>query len=229
MFEQEARQAKEQLTEMARTATEYSALIDKKEADIARVTADLDKLADEKGNALKQITDLHGQLESAKAQLDAQKEDNARAVDTRVRLQKELDELRALMQAKTSEETRRKEVEKSKEKELIELRSQLSQSNQELTETRRVSVEHLNKVKGDLEIALRENAALQHEYQELVENVQANQSRLKENDTALSEAERTKRSLESELRVVKSKQSDVEGQLAEAMKAKEVRGIWHLA
>ena len=40
MLEQEARQAKEQLAEMARTAPKYSALISKKETDIARVTAD---------------------------------------------------------------------------------------------------------------------------------------------------------------------------------------------
>ena len=58
------------------------------------------------------------------------------------------------MQAKFSEETRRKEVEKSKEKKLAELRSQLPSLNEELTETQKAFVEHLNKVKVNLEIAL---------------------------------------------------------------------------
>ena len=154
MLEQEARQAKEHLAEMARTVTKYSALISRKETDIARVTADPDKVTTEKDQTLKQATDLHAQVETTKAQLDAQRQDNVRSVESQVRLQEVLDELRTLMQAKTSEEMRRKEVEKCKEKELIELRSQLSSPNKELTETRKASVEHLNKVKGNLEIAL---------------------------------------------------------------------------
>ena len=48
MLEQEARQAKEQLSEMARTVTKYSALISKKETETARVTAELDKVMTEK-------------------------------------------------------------------------------------------------------------------------------------------------------------------------------------
>ena len=154
MLEQEARQAKEHLAEMARTVTKYSALISRKETDIARVTADPDKVTTEKDQTLKQATDLHAQVETTKAQLDARRQDNVRSVESQVRLQEVLDELRTLMQAKTSEEMRRKEVEKCKEKELIELRSQLSSPNKELTETRKASVEHLNKVKGNLEIAL---------------------------------------------------------------------------
>ena len=154
MLEQEARQAKEQLAEMVRTVTKYSALISRKETDIARVTADPDKVTTEKDQTLKQATDLHAQVETTKAQLDAQRQDNVRSVESQVRLQEVLDELCTLMQAKTSEEMRRKEVEKCKEKEPIELRSQLSSPNKELTETRKASVEHLNKVKGNLEIAL---------------------------------------------------------------------------
>ena len=139
---------------MVRTVTKYSALISRKETDIARVTAELDKVTTEKDQTLKQATDLHAQVETTKAQLDTQRQDNVRSVESQVRLQEVLDELCTLMQAKTSEEMRRKEVEKCKEKEPIELRSQLSSPNKEPTETRKASVEHLNKVKGNLEIAL---------------------------------------------------------------------------
>ncbi|KAI5120077.1 hypothetical protein M0805_002638 [Coniferiporia weirii] len=221
-LEQEARQAKEQLTEMARTATEYSTLITKKEADIARVAADLDNLSSERDKALKHIAELQGQAETSQAQLDAQEADNVRSTEAQARLQKEMDELRTLMQAKTSEETRRREVEKSKENELLELRSQLSQLQSELSESRKVSVESQNRLKVDLEAALRENASLQRDYQHLVESEKANQSRRKEIDSALSDADRAKRMLESELQAAKSRQSDIEGQCAEATKAKEM-------
>ncbi|THH09667.1 hypothetical protein EW145_g1839 [Phellinidium pouzarii] len=221
-LEDETRQAKEQLSEMARTATEYSSLITKKEADISRLVADMDSLLAEKDKALKQNTELQGRFETAKTQLNAQKADSVRSMETQARLEKEMDELRTLMQTKTSEETQRREVEKSKEKELLELRSQLSQLHQELSEARKVSVESQNRLKVDLETALRENTSLQRDYQHLIETEQANQSKRKEVDAALSDADRARRMLESELQAAKSRQTDIEGQCAEATKAKEM-------
>ncbi|EJD07825.1 nonmuscle myosin heavy chain b [Fomitiporia mediterranea MF3/22] len=221
-LEHEVRQAQEQLAEMARTANQYDTLITKKEAEIARLTADLEHLSDEKDEALKEITQLQGQAETAKSQLDAQKGENVRSTEMRARLQKELDELRALMQAKSSEETRRKEVEKSKEKELLDLRTQQSRLQQELSESKKIYIEDQNRLKADLETALRENASLQQQYQQLVDSERAIQTRQKELDTALSDADRAKRTLESELQIAKTRQTDVEGQYADAIKAKEM-------
>ncbi|OCB91229.1 nonmuscle myosin heavy chain b [Sanghuangporus baumii] len=221
-LEREARQAQEQLTEMARTVSQYDALITKKEVEIGRLAADLGRLSDERNEALKKITQLQGQAETAKSQFDAQKNENNRNTEMQARLQKEMDELRALMQAKTSEETRRREVEKSKEKELLDLRTQLSQLQKELSEARKVSIEGQNRLKTELETALRENASIQRAYQELVDNEHANQSRQKEVEAALSDADRTKRLLESELQTTKSRLTDIEGQLAETIKSKEM-------
>ena len=222
VLDQESRQAQEQLAEMARTATGYSELIKKKETEIARLMSDLDALADERELALKRVTQLQGEMGSVNAQLDAQKADSLRSTQSQARLQKELDELRALMQAKTSEESRRKEVEKSKEKELVDLRGQLLKLERDLSDSRQLAVETQNRLKADLEIALRETTSLQHDYQELVESEQANQSRRKQVESALADADRARRSLESELHLAKSRQTEVDSRFAEASKAKEV-------
>lgn len=221
-LEQEARQAQEQLAEMARTVNQYDSLITKKEAEIGRLAAELERLSDDRDEALKRITQLQGQAETAKSQLDAQKNESIRNVEMQARLQKEMDELRALMQVRTSEETRRREVEKSKEKELLDLRAQLSQLQKELSEARKVSIEGQNRLKAELETALRENASLQKEYQELVDDERANQTRQKEVEAALSDADRAKRLMESELQTVRSRLTDIDGQLAETIKSKEV-------
>lgn len=208
---------------MARTATEYSSLIKRKEAEIARISADLEALSDERDLALKHITQLQGDIGALNAQLDAQKADSQRSSQSQARLQKELDELRALMQAKTSEETRRKEVEKSREKELLDLRSQLSRLESDLSNSRQTAIETQNRLKADLETALRENVSLQRDFQDLVENEQMNQSRRKQVETALADADKAKRSLESELQAAKTRQIDAESRYAETSKAKEVK------
>lgn len=208
---------------MARTANQYDPLITKKEAEFARLLADLEYLCDERDKALKMITQLQGQAETAKSQLDALKSENVRSMEMQTRLQEEMDELRALMQAKTSEETRHKEVERSKEKELIELCSQLSKVQQELSESQKVSTESQNRLKADLGTALRENTSLQREYQQLADNEHAIQTRQKEIDGALADADRAKWQLESEVQTAKSCLTDVGGQHAGTLKSKEVR------
>ena len=72
---------------------------------------------------------------------------------------------------------------------------------------------------------MKDNSLLEKEYQGLIDNERDAQTKLKEIDSALSEADRTKRSLESEYQLAKSKFNEVEGQLAEVMKVKEVRSV----
>ena len=54
-LEEEARQAKEQLAEMARTANEYSTMIQRKEERIASLQQDLDASAQASKQAAKEI------------------------------------------------------------------------------------------------------------------------------------------------------------------------------
>lgn len=223
--EDEARQAKEQLAEMARTANEYDSLITKKEHEIAHLTEELDILSQERDGLQKQIIKLQSQNETLTTQMSEQRYENRQSRESQSRLQKEMDELRKLMEAKSSEETRRKEAERSKEKELLELRSQLSTLQHDLSESRKTAIEGQSRLKAELETALKDGASIQKEYQQLVDNERTTQSRLREIDAALTEADRAKRALESEYQTIKSKHIEVGDQLSEAAKAKEVKHI----
>ncbi|KAI0039953.1 hypothetical protein FA95DRAFT_1652369 [Auriscalpium vulgare] len=57
-LEHDARQAKEQLAELTRTAADYSQMIERKEADILRVKADLDASKAERSHLSKEVIDL---------------------------------------------------------------------------------------------------------------------------------------------------------------------------
>ena len=92
----------------------------------------------------------------------------------------------------------------------------------QLSEARREAIEGQSRLKAELEAALKESTSVQKEYQQLVDNERNTQARLREIDAALSEANQAKRTLESEYQTVKSKHIEVEGQLSEMTKAKEV-------
>ena len=139
--ENEARQAKAQLGELGRTATEYSTMIQKKEEQIVTLSDQLDGLKVEQMNASMEIVALRADIDILDGQLTTEKQDHAANIAVLEKLQTERDELRSLLAAKTSEATRRSEVEKSKEAELAELRSQSSKLHQELTDLRRTSAE----------------------------------------------------------------------------------------
>ncbi|KZT01711.1 uncharacterized protein LAESUDRAFT_717304 [Laetiporus sulphureus 93-53] len=220
-LEQEARQAKEQLAEMARTATEYSNMIKQKEQVIDRLTAELEKSKGERGQLLKQITELQARVDTLSVELDAQHSDRERDSALQSKLQQELDELCALLARKSTEETRRSEVEKSKGQELTDLRGQVSQLSRELDDARRVAVEGNNTLKAETDTLDREYRSLQQSYNSLLEREQSAQAQLMQTATALAEAEKTKRALDSELQLVRSRLIDTESQLAEMQKSKE--------
>ncbi|KAI0954365.1 hypothetical protein AcV7_007621 [Taiwanofungus camphoratus] len=220
-LEQDARQAKEQLTEMARTATEYSNMIKKKEEDLDRLANELESSKAERGRLQKQITELQGKVDTLTSDLDAQHFDRQRSATAQSKLQEELDELRALLEAKTTEETRRSEVEKSKEQELSDLRGQVGKLSEELDEARRTALEGQTKLKVELDTFLREHNSLQQSHVSLSERERSAQAQLKKTEAALSDAEKSRRTLESELQSIRSRQIDTESQLADLQKTKE--------
>lgn len=221
-MEREARLAKEQLTEMARTATEYTNMISKKEEEISRLESELDRSKQERETLLKEIAGLQGDIDTLTEELRAQQDDNKRGVEARTRLQEELDELRSHLEAKTTEETRRMEVDKSKEMELADLRSQVSNLSQDLSEARKQALEGQNKLKVELDSLLREHHQLEQSHKSLSDKELSSQSKLKDAEAALSDAVKAKRGLESDLQSVRSRQIDLESQLAGALKERDV-------
>ncbi|KAG6914825.1 hypothetical protein DXG01_015126 [Tephrocybe rancida] len=220
-FEQDARQAKEQLAEMARTATEYSTMIQKKEEQMHKLTAQLDSSKATNSKALKEIIELQSDIDTLVAELEAEKGDRVHDVAARKKLQEEVDQLRSLMDAKTSEESRRNEVEKRKEEELAALRTQAADLQRDLAETRRLGLEAQSKLKLELEYSVREHNTLLQSHKSLSECDSATQSQLSKTKAALSDLEKAKRSMDSELQSLRTRQHDYESQLAEATKAKE--------
>ncbi|KAI0726107.1 nonmuscle myosin heavy chain b [Fomitopsis betulina] len=220
-LEEEARQAKHQLTELARTATDYSAMIKAKEEEADRLSDELDKSKAERGRSLKQISELQGKVDALTAELLAQRSDRDRDAAAQAKLQEELDELRTVLAAKTNEETRRSEVEKSKEQELGNLRAQASKLSQELEDARRSALEGQTKLKVDLDTLTREHTSLEKSHRSLSEREQSIRSELKATETSLAEAVKARRSLESDLQAIRTRQIDTDGQLGEALKEKE--------
>ena len=135
---------------MARTATDYSQMIQKKEEDIVRMTTHLDSAKEECGQLSKQIAELHGRNTTLASELKAQQDDRLRSSSAQVKLQAELDELRAVLEAKTTEDTRRSEADKSREEELADLRSRVANLSQELATTRSDALENRSKLQVQL-------------------------------------------------------------------------------
>ncbi|KAI0300125.1 P-loop containing nucleoside triphosphate hydrolase protein [Multifurca ochricompacta] len=222
-LEHDVRQARTQLAELARTASDYSEMIKQKDADISSLNAELEVSKTERGRLSKEILEHRGRIEALTAEAASQRDSEARHINVQEKLQHELDKLRSLMEAKTSEESRRSEVEKQKEAELQDLRLQSSQLQQELSEARRTAIDVKNKLKVDLEASVREHASLLQSHHSLSDRLQASDHKLKLVETTLAEVEKTKRSQESELQELRSRRIDSDGQLAELQKVKEPR------
>jgi myosin protein heavy chain len=197
-------------------------MIKQKDADIARLAAELEASKTERGRLTKEILEHRGQIEALTAEIVSQRDSETRHTAVQEKLQDELDKLRSLMEAKTSEESRRSEVEKQKEAEIQDLRLQAGQLQQELGEARRTAFEVQNKLKVDLEASVREHKSLLQSHRSLSDRLQANDHKLKLTGATLTEVEKTKRSQESELQELRTRRIDTDGQLAELQKTKEV-------
>lgn len=218
----DARRAKEQLAEMAHTANNHTNVIKKREEQIVELVKESGSLKSERDAAQKQILGLRNDIDTLVVELNAEKDSRSQEVALRSKLQEELDELRALMEARTSEETRRNEVEKSREEEVNDLRSQVTKLNEVLHEARRQTLEGQSKLKLELEYTMKEHASVQKSLDSLIQKERAAQVEFTESQAALSEMDKAKRTLESELRSLRVRQHDHDAQLAEAMKQKEV-------
>jgi len=224
-LENEARQAKEQVAELGRTATEYSSMIQKKEEKISQLNDQLEALKMERDNASMEIMELRADIDTLDAQLNSEKQDHAADVSSRDKLQEEMDELRTLLATKATEATRRSEAEKSREVELADLRIQVNRLQQELAELRRSALETQSKTKKELEQTLREHTSLEHSHNSLLDRERVAQVQLTKVKAQLSELEKAKRFADSELLSLRSRQHEDQDQLAEALRAKEVRII----
>jgi myosin protein heavy chain len=221
-LEHDVRQARTQLAELSRTTSDYSNMIKQKDTVISRLTAELEAAKSERSRLSKEILESRGRIEALTAEIISQRDSETRHNASQEKLQDELDKLRSLMEAKTSEESRRDEVEKQKDAELRDLRLQASQLQQELGEARRTAIEVENKLKVDLETSVREHTSLLQSHRSLSDRLQANGEKLKKSEASLADASKIKRSQESELQELRSRRIDLDGQLAELQKVKEV-------
>jgi myosin protein heavy chain len=197
-------------------------MIKRKDADISRVTGELEASKTERGRLSKEILEHRGRIEALTAEIISQRDSEARHATAQEKLQDELDKLRSLIEAKTSEESRRGEVERQKDAELQDLRLQAGQLQNELSEARRTTFEVQNKLKVDLEASVREHNSLLQSHRSLSDRLQANDHKLKLAEASLAEVQKTKRSQESELQELRSRRIDTDGELAELQKTKEV-------
>lgn len=212
----------EQLAEMTHTANNHTNMIKKREEQIAELMKESGSLQSERDEAQKQILRLRNDMDTLVVKLNAEKDARSQEVALRSKLQEELDELRALMEARTSEETRRNEVEKSREEEVNDLRSQVTKLNEVLDDARRQTLEGQSKLKLELEYTVKEHASVQKSLDSLIQKERATQVQFTESQATLSEIDKAKRTLESELQSLRVRQHDHDTQLAEAMKQKEV-------
>ncbi|KZS87343.1 hypothetical protein SISNIDRAFT_303444 [Sistotremastrum niveocremeum HHB9708] len=220
-LEQDARKAKAQLAELTRTATDYSNMIQRKEAEIGERLEEIEALRREHDASEKQNVELQLQLDRLTEEYEMLREDQKRESAAKAKLQNEIDELRTIMAAKVSEDTRREEVQRSKEEELRGLRSRAASLQDELSETRRVVSEVQARSKAELDSAQRDFKALEQRYNTLVVAEKGNEQRRKALETSLAESEKAKRALESELQSLRTRNIDTERQVIEAGKAKE--------
>lgn len=223
-LEKDAHQAKEQAAELARTATEYSQMLQKKESEMAELQTELQAMRSEHLAISKTISELEAQSQALQEALDNSTSERQRDKAARTKLQKEIDDLRNVMAAKASEDTRRSEVQRSKEKELVGLRAQTSKLQESLEEARRVSVETQSRLKIELEENQRRRENVEQAYKELEDHVTDNVEGRKKAEVGLAEAQKTVRSLESDVQSLRTKLVQTEGDLADATKAKEVSG-----
>lgn len=190
-----------------------------------RLTAELGASRQEKGRLMKQISELQGKIDTLSSQIQSQQDEHKRDSSVRAKLQDELDELRALLATKVTEETRRSEAEKSKEEEITLLRSQATKLSQDLSDVRKSTLESQSKLKVELDTLVREHNSLQSSHKSLSDREQVAQSQLKKVEATLADLEKNKRATDSDLQSLRSRQIDIDGQLAEAVKEKEVMSL----
>lgn len=197
-------------------------MLQKKEDDIVRLASEAAASKRERSQLQKDIVEIRALTEKQKAELDAYRLDADRTATTKARLEEELDELRALMETKTTEETRRREAEKSKDEELVDLRLQVADLQGQLHALRKTALDNESKLKLEVERVGRQYTQLENSHTSLLERERAANEQSNKVEAAVAAMEKSKRTLETELQALHVKQIDLDSQLADAMKAKEV-------
>ncbi|KAG2128006.1 P-loop containing nucleoside triphosphate hydrolase protein [Suillus clintonianus] len=167
-LERGSRLLKQQLTEMARTSAEYSAMIQNKEDQNSQLLSTITASTDERSRLQKEI----------RAEIHASRTD----------LDRELDELRAIMETKTSEDARRLEVEKSKEEELVELRRHVLREN---------ALDKESKLITELDEMHRQHKLLDSAHVSLLERERGLKERTSKVEAIVVDVEKAKRALRS--------------------------------
>lgn len=211
------------MAELARTATDYESLVQKKEAELGKLSSLLGAARLERDSALKQSSQAQTRIDTLTTDLQGSETARKQGIDSRARLEEEIDELRSLLNAKTSEDTKRSEAEKSKEQEISNLRARITTIQQGAVDARREASEAQSKLKLELDGLQREHKAAQESLRDLKAQLQSAEKGRSEATLALQASEKAKKAAEAELHEFRSKHLDSEGQLAEALKAKEVR------
>ncbi|KAG6372968.1 myosin II heavy chain [Boletus reticuloceps] len=220
-LERASQEARDQATELTRTANDYSTMLQKKEDDIIRLASEVAASKRDRTQQQKDIVELRALSDMQKAEMDAYRVDADRTSATKTKLQEELDELRALMETRTTEETRRREAEKSKDEELADLRRQVGDLQGQLNAFRKTALDNESKLKLEVDRVSRQYAQLEGSHMSLLERERAASEQSTKAEAAVVAMEKSKRTLESELQVLRAKQIDSESQFAEAVKAKE--------
>jgi myosin protein heavy chain len=221
--DKELRTMKTQLEELTRTATDYTAMLKRKETEISQLLTNMDDLHVEREQSLKHTSELQAHTASLEEQLEVSTAERQREHAARNRLQKEIDDLRNVMAAKASEDTRKNEAHRSREKELTNLRAQHSKLGEQLEDVRRSNAESHARMKIELEEATHNRSALEQSQKELLAKQTDNLKRREAAEASLADSQRAQRSMESEIRVLKERSVKLEGELAETTKSKEVR------
>lgn len=172
-LEKGSQQTKDQLTELTRTANDYSTMLQKKEDDIVRLASEVAASKRERTQLQKDVVEIRALTEKQKAELDANKADADRTTVAKAKLQGELDELRATMKTKTTEETRRREADKSKDEELADLRRQVADLQGQQNAFRKTALDNESKLKLDVERVTRQYTQLESSHASLLERERA--------------------------------------------------------
>lgn len=218
-LEKESAVAKERLAELVRTVSDSESRLQKKDADISRLQADVESSTAERRAVEQAKAQLDVQVQNHLHDLDVQRDIADRETEARTALEAQIDELRTTM---GSEETRRSEADRSKAEEIASLRSAVTRLEGDIAKAGREASEATGKLTLDLETAKREHASLTKNHGELEMRAQDQAKSLAELECKLSEAEGARRGAEEELQGVRSRLVETNAVLAETNKAKEV-------
>jgi len=122
----------------------------------------------------------------------------------------------------------RSEASKSMEQELSGLRLRVTTIQQNVVDANREAADVQSKLKVELESLQRELKAAQDSHRDVKLQAQTAEKSLSDATISLHSADKAKKAAETELHEFHSKHPDMEGQLTEALKGREVSLWFHL-